>query len=223
MSPDELRKERRRQRNARQNELRAANREAFNARQNERNAANREARNARQNELRVGIREDRNARQNEVRAGNREDRNARQNELNVPNRQARNARQNELRSNRRIDLEKQREELVAKSKLNDETFIVSEEELKFASECISKQQENRNSLDTSDVYFSDIESSPVKSVLLFYINSGCTRFGEYKWFDESLNNTPVDQDKLDEEVGKEKLNDKEIAEMVSKFDLQLVP
>ena len=159
LSPEELRKEVIRQRrNARRNEQNAANREAQNVRRRERWAANREARNARQRE---------------GRAANREARNARQNLLNAGNREVVNTRQNERRAIRRIDLERQKEDLRSRSKLNDDTFILTEEELKFALDCVKKNKQDNNGFDKSDLFFSDVECSPLKSALLFYINSGC--------------------------------------------------
>ena len=53
--------------------------------------------------------------------------------------------------------------------------------------------------------FADATSSLLKATLLFYLNSGCSRFSEWKHFSCAHKDKPLDTAALQEEILDEKL------------------
>jgi len=68
-----------------------------------------------------------------------------------------------------------------------------------------------------DSFFDDLVKSPAKAVLLFYLNSGLFRFGQYKDYSSCWNDKEVDQDALMKEIEDERLTDEEYMKLLTSF------
>ena len=66
-------------------------------------------------------------------------------------------------------------------------------------------------------FFSDFPSNLVKSVLLFYVNSGLFRFDQWKDYSKKWEGKDVDCDSLKKEMEEEMLSDEELMAMMEKF------
>ena len=77
--------------------------------------------------------------------------------------------------------------------------------------------ENNNYIGSGESFFDDIIKNPSKSLLLFYLNSGCMRFQEYKNYSEAYNGQPLDMDSLIEEIKNEKVTEEEKKKMIKEF------
>ena len=66
-------------------------------------------------------------------------------------------------------------------------------------------------------FFSDSNRNLVKAMLLFYLNSGCGRFQQWKEYDLSCNDSPLVVEELLEEIEKETVTDEEMKNTLLKF------
>ena len=97
--------------------------------------------------------------------------------------------------------------------LDDELFFLGEEDYQE----VLKAAEKTGSSAKSQGFFSDACKSPMKALLLFYLNSGCGRFDEWKSHSKKYEGAPVDVPKLMAELEKEKLTDEELSQKFHDF------
>ena len=66
-------------------------------------------------------------------------------------------------------------------------------------------------------FFSDVNTSPAKAVLLFYLNSGMFRFEQFNDHSSKHNNKEIDIAQLKKDILEEKLTDEECDSIIKKF------
>ena len=99
--------------------------------------------------------------------------------------------------------------------LDDENFVVTEEQLE---EIERRMREDAvHNVDKSHGVFADAGKDALKALLLFYLNSGCGRFSEWKHFSKAHEGLPLDIDELSEELSNEALSEEELSKMLEKF------
>jgi len=68
-----------------------------------------------------------------------------------------------------------------------------------------------------DSFFDDLVKSPIKALLLFYLNSGLFRFEQYKDFDAAWDDQNIDVEAVCKEIGAEKLTATEFRDLMTTF------
>ena len=101
--------------------------------------------------------------------------------------------------------------------LDDETFEVTEEQLDEIMKELTKGTTAREKAKSNDKVFYDVSGSPLKATLLYYLNSGCAHFNEWKYFSAKHNNTHVDIEGVKEEIMREEMSEKELEQMISEY------
>ena len=66
-------------------------------------------------------------------------------------------------------------------------------------------------------YFADANRSILKSLILFYVNSGCLRFDRWKDHSKEHDGVDVSVEELVEELERETVQDSDVADIVEKF------
>ena len=99
--------------------------------------------------------------------------------------------------------------------LDDEAFVVTEEQFKEILDICKDDAKNKR--DKSKSFFWDANSSPLKALLLYQMNSGCHRFDEWKQFCARHAGEPVDIEALKAELQEEVLTNKELQELIENF------
>ena len=109
-------------------------------------------------------------------------------------------------------MQPERENQQQADTLDDTSMLMTAGELFSMLQRCDKNEQN--------LFFKDIDRSPLKACLLLYLNSGYGRFDQYKEFDANMNATNVDVDGICKEIQDEVLNDKEMYELINTFHKQ---
>ena len=81
----------------------------------------------------------------------------------------------------------------------------------------SWNQESNSKSNECVPFFADSNHNLVKAILLFYLNSGCGHFQQWKEYDLSCNDSPLVVEELLEEIEKETVTDEEMKNTLLKF------
>ena len=99
--------------------------------------------------------------------------------------------------------------------LDQENFILTTEQLteitKAMKNEISNPQGNKQEV------FSDSHTNLLKATVLFYMNSGCSRFDEWKFHSKAFENSAINIAMLKEEITNESLTELELKNMMKTF------
>ena len=183
----ERRRERAAEENERRREERRENADELNAARRQHHADNSEEENARLREWRQ-----RNA--EHVRAKRRE------------HAEEENERQNERRR-------KKKEEDMGEFELDDENMHLSEEQLERIIRALTEGKTPEQRRDAHNKVFADVKRSPAKALLLFHLNSGCVRFGQWKHCAKSNQTCEIDLEALKKEILGEEMSEAELQDM----------
>jgi hypothetical protein len=105
--------------------------------------------------------------------------------------------------------------------LNDETFVITEQELNdILEELKTGQQTMHDRKETHNFVFHDAGTSPLKALLLFYLNSGCARFDEWKYHADEFAGLPVYVPKMVSEVSDEQLSEEQLEDIIARFQAE---
>ena len=99
--------------------------------------------------------------------------------------------------------------------LDDRNFIVSEDELYTLTHGMYEDANGGRTREQG--VFADANTSLLKSVMLFYVNSGCTRFDEWKNYTSKYNDKPIDVEKMKKEIAQEQLSEEELINKINLF------
>ena len=122
-----------------------------------------------------------------------------------------------LNSSRRAEYNRQRNERNA-WQLNEEEFCITEEDLNVFENYILTFG-HKPFAERDGNAFVDCTRNPLKQLLLFYMNSGCTRFQEYRYYDDARDEQPVKVEDLIKEILHEKLSEQETKQVIQQFEL----
>ena len=190
---------------------RATSRDAYNANQRENYHANRDNRAANQR-LRYHANQERMAaNQRERYHENQEHMAANQRVRYHENRDSRVTAQRNRRQNRR-------ENAYASLNLDENNFVVTEEQLQWIEARLREEAEDPRK--RKGGVLSSFHKNPLQALLLFYHNSGCTRFFEWRYYSQAHTGQPLPVEDIASEVMKEALSDIEIEAMVKRFSTE---
>jgi len=110
--------------------------------------------------------------------------------------------------------EKELKEALEAMQVND--FDISAEDLiakmeVFDKHCKADPKSPHNN------FFEDSNRNVIKALLLFYLNSGCMRFDQYKEYSAKWDKAPIDMAKLEKEIEEEALSNTELVDLLTKF------
>ena len=227
--------------NATQRAYREANREAFNETQRAYRQANQEALNAARNAHRETNAPAANETQRAYRQANQEALNAARNahrETNAPaanetQRAYREANQEALNAARKAHREanastanEKQQKARAKKRAQEEAqfgqdykdnFRLTEEQLEEIMRKLTSGKTVEERKKAHQAVFRGMGNNPLKALLLYYLNSGGSRFGQWKHYSEKHDGTEIDIEALEKEILGEGLTEEELDDMYQSF------